>query len=62
MTRKPMPARWNIEKVANVRARPRNPNPQDDEQQEALPERLTRGLEITENGNEIEPIGSQSYF
>ena len=42
VTRRPMSARWNIEKVKKVRAKPRNPNPKDEEQLEALPERLTK--------------------
>ena len=42
LTRKPMSVRWSTEKIKNVRARPRNPNPKDDEQDETLPERLTK--------------------
>ena len=57
VTRRPMPVRWNIEKVKKVRARPRYPNPKDEDQEEALPDRLTIGIEITEHGDELEPIG-----
>ena len=54
-----MSARWNIEKVKNARARPRNPNPKDEEQQETLPEILTKGLEIADHGHDIETVGSK---
>ena len=47
-TRRPKSVRWNIEKVKSIRARPRHPNPKDDEQEETLPERLTKGIEIPE--------------
>ena len=59
VNRKPMTVRWNADKVKKVRARPRNPNPKDEDQQETLPERLTRGMEIGENGDKIEPVGKK---
>ncbi len=59
VTRRPMSGRWNTEKVKKVRARPLNPNPQDDEQTETLPERLTKGMEITERGDELEHVGKK---
>ena len=51
--------RWDTEKIKKIRARPRNPNPQDDEQTETLPERLNKGMEIVENGDELTPIGKK---
>ena len=60
VTRRPMSVRWSKEKIQKVRARPRNPNPVDEEQTEPLPERLTRGMEIEDNGDELESVGKKS--
>ena len=44
--RRPMPDRWNVERLNEVRATPRCPNPKNEEQKIPLPERETAGVEV----------------
>ena len=51
--RRPLTARWNPEKIQKIRARPRNPNPENADQPDVLPERLTRPVEVLEDGTQL---------
>ena len=51
--RRPMKDRWNADEVKNITPTPRQPNPKDVEQDEAMPERLSRGPEVGEDGSAL---------
>ena len=52
--RRPKSDRWNPDAIREVRATPRMPNPKDRDQQEAMPERLTRKVELGVDGTNLE--------
>ena len=45
--------RWSLDKIRQIRARPSTPNPIDDNQEEVLPERLTKGIEVEVDGTTL---------
>lgn len=51
--RRPFSCRWSLEKIKQIRARPSTPNPSDDNQEEVLSERLTRGIEVEVDGTTL---------
>ena len=52
--RRPKSDRWNPDAVKDIRATPRVPNPKDQDEKEAMPERLTRKVELCIDGMNLE--------
>ena len=52
--RRPKSDRWDAKALGDVKARPKMPNPKDEEQAEALPERLTKRVELGVQGEDID--------
>ena len=51
--RRPRSDRWCAETVKAIRARPRMPNPEDEAQNVLLPEKLTKKMEVGEDGSQL---------
>ena len=51
--------RWNVDAIKTIRASPRMPNPKDESQTWVMPERLTRKIEVGEDGSSIPEQANQ---